>query len=276
LNLGGTFEHKMLLLLKLIVVPGLVAGVTVAGRRWGNRIGGLLTALPLVAGPTLCFYAFEQGPQFAARAAQGTLLGLVAVTAFAFVYAWSCLRTTWSVSLLLAWSAFAGATTLLYHVSIGLVLSVTLVAVASLSAYRLLPRIQLAPKATAAWTWDLPFRMLAAAVLVWVLTSVAERLGPVVSGLLTPFPVATAIIAAFTHENEGPAAAIEFFRGFLLAENSFALFCVVLARTLSSSSLAAAVSAALISQLALQAIILWRMRWLGGVTDELSDKRRRS
>jgi hypothetical protein len=32
---------------------------------------------------------------------------LVAVTAFVFVYAWSCMRTKWSLSLLLAWSAFA-------------------------------------------------------------------------------------------------------------------------------------------------------------------------
>lgn len=97
-----------------------------------------------------------------------------------------------------------------------------------------------------------------------VLTSLAEPLGPALSGLLAPFPVATAIIAAFTHQEKGQAAVIEFFRGFLLAENSFALFCTVLAATLSSLSLSAAVSVALISQLALQAIILWRMRRFGG------------
>jgi hypothetical protein len=254
----------MLLLLKAIVVPGLVAGVTLAGRRWGPRIGGLLTALPVVAGPTLLFYAIEQGRQFAAKAAQGTLLGLVAVTVFVFVYAWSCMRTKWSLSLLLAWTAFAGATTVLYHVSIGLVLSLTLVGVASLSAYHLLPRTQLAPKTTATPTWDLPFRMLAAAILVLALISLAEQLGPALSGLLAPFPVATAIIAAFTHQENGPAAVIEFFRGFLLAENSFALFCTVLATTLSSLSLSAALGVALTSQLALQAIILWRMRRVGG------------
>ena len=47
----------MTLLLKLVLVPGLIALVTVAGRRFGPRIGGWLNALPLVAGPVLFFLA---------------------------------------------------------------------------------------------------------------------------------------------------------------------------------------------------------------------------
>jgi hypothetical protein len=57
----------MLLLLKLVLVPAFVGGVTLAARRWGLRVGGLLTALPMVAGPALCFYAIEQGNGFANR-----------------------------------------------------------------------------------------------------------------------------------------------------------------------------------------------------------------
>jgi len=113
----------MLLLVKLVLVPGLVAAVTLAARRWGYRVGGLLTALPVVAGPALCFYAVEQGTRFAASAAQGTVLGLVAVSVFVFVYAWTCTWSKWWLSLLLAWAAFAGATAVLYQVSIGLILS---------------------------------------------------------------------------------------------------------------------------------------------------------
>jgi hypothetical protein len=77
----------VLLLLKIFLVPMLVAGVTVATRRWGLRIGGVLTALPIVGGPTLCFYAIEQGNLFAASAARSTLLGIVAIAAFCVVFA---------------------------------------------------------------------------------------------------------------------------------------------------------------------------------------------
>ena len=63
----------MLLLLKLMLVPSLVAVATLAGRRWGPRVGGWFTALPIVGGPVLCFYAIEQGERFASRAAGGAL-----------------------------------------------------------------------------------------------------------------------------------------------------------------------------------------------------------
>ncbi len=116
----------MFLLLKIVLVPALVASVTIAGRRWGPRIGGWLTALPVVAGPTLCFYAIEQGNGFAARAAQTTLAGLVAVAAHSVAYAWSCRRVTWPVSITLGWLAFAGVTFVLYQVQPNLIISLVL------------------------------------------------------------------------------------------------------------------------------------------------------
>ena len=54
----------MTLLFKLVLVPGLIALVTMAGRRFGPRVGGWLNALPLVAGPVLFFLALEQGDQY--------------------------------------------------------------------------------------------------------------------------------------------------------------------------------------------------------------------
>ncbi len=61
------------LLLKLFLVPALIALVTLAGRRWGPAVAGWLSAFPVVAGPILGFIALEQGAAFAARAAIGTL-----------------------------------------------------------------------------------------------------------------------------------------------------------------------------------------------------------
>jgi hypothetical protein len=110
----------VLLLLKLLVVPGLVAGVTLATRRWGHRIGGLLTAFPVVAGPVLCFYAVEQGHAFAARAAQSTVVGAVAIEAFCIGYARSCRRFPWAVCLAIGWSAFGLVTALAYELQPGL------------------------------------------------------------------------------------------------------------------------------------------------------------
>jgi hypothetical protein len=99
--------------------------------------------------------------------------------------------------------------------------------------------------------------MLAAAALVLVLTSAAERLGPDLTGVLTPFPVATAILAGFTHAQDGPAAVTLFFRGFLPSLCTFAVFCFVLAAGLTVLGLPLALVSALSAQLALQGGLLW-------------------
>ena len=49
------------------------------------------------------------------------------------------------------------------------------------------------------------------------------------SGAITPFPIATTILLAFTHAQQGAPAAVGFLRAFLPAMWSFALFCFVLA-----------------------------------------------
>src|SRR5262245_16610351 len=116
----------MLLALKLILVPALVAGVTLASRRWGPRVGGWFTALPVVAGPALGFYALEQGRAFAAIAAHGTLTGVVGITLFCLTYARSCSRAPWPVCLFAGWFSFGAATTALYVIHPPLAISLIL------------------------------------------------------------------------------------------------------------------------------------------------------
>ncbi|HWN93253.1 MAG TPA: hypothetical protein VNQ15_17650 [Verrucomicrobiae bacterium] len=96
----------MLLLLKIIVVPTLIISVTLAGRRWGPRVEGVLASFPLVAGPVLFFLATEQGEVFAAKAARATLVSLIAVAASGLAYAWACLRAPWWASLAASWGSF--------------------------------------------------------------------------------------------------------------------------------------------------------------------------
>ncbi len=248
-----------MLLFKLLLVPALVAAVTLGARRWGPRVGGLLTAMPVVTGPTLCFYAVDQGARFAARASAATLFGLAGVLGFCVVYAHTARRYRWSTALLAGWCAFLAVTLLLsrvpMHAAAGLVMVVALCA----AARRALPAAQPLDTPAAHPSWDLPLRMAAAAALVLLLTSAAGWLGPQLSGLLTPFPLATAIIVAFTHVQRGPQAAVSFFHGFVPALATFAAFCFVLATALPRLPVAGAIAAALSVQLALQGVALWRM-----------------
>ena len=67
-------SDKTMLLLKLILTPLLLGGVTLAGRKFGPTVSGWLVGLPLTSGPVSFFLALEQGTKFAAHAAQGTLM----------------------------------------------------------------------------------------------------------------------------------------------------------------------------------------------------------
>ena len=247
----------MLLLLKLVLVPLLIGAVTLVARRWGPRVGGLVMGLPVVAGPTLCFYAIDQGNLFAAGAARATLLGLVGVAAFCVAYSRSSMRLNWQPCLIIGWLAFGVVTVLLHQTQASLVVSLVAAVTSLLGARLFFPSPRSTPSPVASPRWDLPLRMLAAATLVLILTSVADRLGPSLSGVLTPFPVATAIIAGFSHAQGGPEAVVRFLRAYMPGLCTFALFCFVLSASLPSFGLPVAFASALVVQLAIQ-ILLFR------------------
>jgi len=253
----------VLLVLRLVLVPLLIAAVTLASRRWGHRVGAFVTALPAVAGPTLLFYAIQQGAPFAADAARGSLLGLVGVGAFCLVYARASIRFHWAVCLLLGWATFAIVTLAMYRVHFGPIVAFVIAVAALFSARALLPSSRserVSPKALAkADRWDLPLRMSSAAALVFSLTAAAERLGSNVSGVLTPFPVATAILAGFTHAQRGSAASVEFLRTYTPGLCGFAVFCVTLALTLPHLPIAGSFSVSLLAQLVLQTLLFTRI-----------------
>jgi hypothetical protein len=250
----------VLLALKVLLVPALIAIVTLGARRWGPRVGGWLSGLPTVAGPTLCFYAWEQGPAFAARASHATLVGLVAVPLFCVAYVYSARRVSWPFSLFAGWSAFLLGAAAFARVEPGLTAGWALLAASCALAYRAMPVPALLARPPVHSRWDLPLRMIAAGTLVALLTTVADRLGPSLSGLLTPFPVAIAVIAAFTHTQAGSDPVAVFFRGFLPALASFGLFCVVLALALEPLGLLPALAIALALQLSTQTMTLWATR----------------
>ena len=256
------------------LVPGLVAIVTLAVRRWGPAVGGWLAGLPIVAGPVLVFYALEQGDTFAAAAAHATLAGLIATVAFAVAYAHLSTRLPWYACMALGWFVFAAVVVSLYALQPGLVLSLLLLIAATVfgashaepgplrlrrfaasaqagSARRLAP-----PKADP--PGDLPIRLIATATLVLVLTGLAARLGPAWSGLLNAFPVLTTIVAVFSHIQRGAAAAVAFLNGYLQAIVGFGLFCVVMALGLESLGLGWALAAALAAQLAWHGVLVSR------------------
>jgi hypothetical protein len=245
-----------LLILKLVLVPPLIAGVSLAGRRWGPGVSGWLVGLPLSSAPISFFLALEQGPAFAARAAQGTMLGLISAAAFCLVYDRLARRWSWAPSTLGGWAGFLAVTALLDLTTLGPVLAFAAVVTVIAATLTRLPIRPAAPQPIRLPWWDIPLRVAAATAMVIGITGAAALLGPQLSGLLTPFPVYTTVLAAFTHVFQGADEAGRFLRGVVGGLFSFATFFLIVALGLERWGVGATFGLAVVVTLLMHGVLL--------------------
>jgi hypothetical protein len=198
---------------KAAVTPVLIGGASLAGRRWGHQVGGWLVGLPLTSGPVAFFLAQDQGSRFAAVAVAGMLAANISQVAFVVWYLRAARRGMLAASGA-GCAGFAVSTLALAWLRLPLAAALVGVLAALAAGLWLAGRWQHAapPREAAAHAagvprWDIPVRMAAATAVVIVITGLAPVLGPLLSGLLSPFPVFGAVLALSTHHGHGPAAA---------------------------------------------------------------------
>src|ERR1700730_11265468 len=159
-----------MLFLKLILTPLLLGGVTLAGRKFGQTGSGWLVGLPLTSGPVSFFLALEQGNVFAAHAAQGSLMGVISLSAFCVVYCWLSLRFGWPLCWLGRWGAYLAATFLFTRLIFPLPLALILAVCVLCASLYMLPgerkQINKVAPVTISATWDIALRMLIATLFV--------------------------------------------------------------------------------------------------------------
>ena len=255
---GFTYNNLVLFILKLTIVPLFIGLITLAGRKWGSGVAGLLSAFPVVAGPIIIFIALEQGSQFAAFTSVSAISAAACLVTFWLVYSWACIRLSWPLSILSAlvvWFFMALAlkmTLVMTSANLGIAL---LIAIGSLIiAPFLLPRIKpTAPPKTK--LHDLHWRMLVGAVLTFLVTTLASTLGEVWSGILAVFPVIGSVLAIFTQHTLGAAHVTQTARGMVKGLYSFVAFFFTLALLLTETSIWAAILISVVAAILTQVIV---------------------
>ena len=248
-----------LLAVKLIVTPLVILAASLAGRRWGEALGGWIVGLPLTSGPVAAFLAVERGADFAAEASAGSLAGAIAQVAFVCGYA---LAAPWG------WPAGLGGGALAY-VAAALVLQAgafapTTLFLVSLAALALglaaLPRGRPASAPRLAPWWEIPARMVFVTALVVAVTTFASTLGARASGVAASFPFIGAAFGVLAHRADGPRAGVAALRGMVAALFSFAFFFFTLGLALPRTGLLSAFAAATLVALVVQAATLTLVR----------------
>jgi hypothetical protein len=228
------------LLIKIILMPIVMAIVSHAIKKWGPTMAGIISCLPWVAGPILIFIAVEQGSLFAAHTIPGVMVGILGWLAFCVAYAYlgrkhnpiRCCIGGYLAYILIAF-AFKEVPRL-----IGLNWSFALAILLITIAFYFFPHLKEPyTKPLKEFRYDLLMRMIVSTIIVVTITQLAEGLGPNWSGILTPIPVITAVVAVFTHYTQGMEATISLFKGLLMGVYGFTIFLFSQAYLLTKTSI---------------------------------------
>ncbi|MBA6115307.1 hypothetical protein JET76_01060 [Pseudomonas putida] len=190
--------------LKFLITPTLMLVISLASKRWGSKIGGLLSGLPVTSALVMLFLSLEQGPGFALQAVPGALAGLAAVQATYLFYFLVTRRVGAFAGCLMALAVYAATAFVISRlawvalsVAVTLLLLTVIIVVTSPKAQGSAANIVPLPR------WVIPMRMLTATLLLLAITASAQWLGPVASGLLAPIPVIAWPLAVFAHVQGG-------------------------------------------------------------------------
>ena len=250
----------MILALKLMLTPLLVGGITLLGRKFGPAVSGWLVGLPLTSAPVALFLALEQGTTFAARAAQGTLMGVISEMAFCVTYSWLSLRFGWLICWLSSWAVFFVITFLLEPATLSLLLTVVSVTCGLVLTLFILPRYKKSLVEATPPAWDIVGRVFVTTAFVLVLTGFATLLGPRLSGLLSPLPLYATIFAIFTQQFQSAAAARQLLRGLVVGSFAFSAFFLLIALLIERTGIVVAFECALLGVFVVQGCSLLFVR----------------
>lgn len=204
----------MLLLIKFLGAPLLIGGASLAGKRFGPNVAGMLSGLPVIAGPIVLVLWLERGPTYAADVARMLPVGLVALAAYIWMFAKLAPRCHWVICLFAGWLAFLLLAALCSFAWLPYWVMIVLgVGLMWLLGQRL-PKPAATPLAAMPKS-ELLVRMFAALALVALVTTISAQIGTAWTGLLAAFPVAGSVLPAFTLANSGPAATMLLLRGFV-------------------------------------------------------------
>lgn len=186
-----------LLVIKAIVSVGIVVGLSIAAERAGPRLAGLLIGLPLGAGMVVIFTGYEQGADFAAAAAVHMVPGFLTTVVFIYIYSLIAAREDKGgfrgvlMPTLGAHVGYGFAAWLMSQFHLSLAVSIPLLAVGVVIGHYVmasLPDKPIVARVTFGWK-VLAFRAGMAATVIVIITSIAGKVGPQWTGILTAYPI---------------------------------------------------------------------------------------
>jgi hypothetical protein len=241
-------------LIRVLLAPLAVVAGTLAQRRFGYAVSGLILGLPLTTLPLLWLVALQHGTVFASSMTGALLVGSIAEAVVLWLYARLTIHLSPSFALVGALGAFAVAAEAVNLFRLSALVAGFITALGFAAALRWWPATtnDLTSNEERSRLW---LRVMLSAVFTIVLVSLAGRLGPVLAGLIDALPAMSLMMAFTTHQDHGSGASSRFLHGVTRGSFSYLAAMIVLAELLRTGDLLLAFAAALVAALIVQGSI---------------------
>lgn len=241
-----------MLLLKLTLIPASILLASLAARRFGHNVSGVVSGLPLIASPIIGLLLIEQPNDTVTGIADATLTSVPATFVFIVTYAWLARAgLRWWSCLGLAVAAFFASGALLLAIG-GLpmqpptspsssaqpptpaslsmpLLTPLLTLLCPVLSLALMPRaVPVAPGGVRVPRSEIALRMVCALTVGALILLSAGRVPAALSGLLLAWPVTGSVLPSFTLPIHGRDATVNLLRGFATGLIGFVVFFNVL------------------------------------------------
>jgi hypothetical protein len=241
-------------LIRVLLAPLAVVAGTLAQRRFGYAVSGLILGLPLTSLPLLWLVALQHGTAFASSMTGALLVGSIAEAIVLWLYARLTIHLSPSLALVGALGAFALAAEAVNLLRLSALLAGLITAVGFAAALRWWP-ITASNNTVGEGRSRLWLRVTMSAVFTIVIVALAGRLGPVLAGLIDALPAMSLMMAFTTHQDHGSGASSRFLHGVTRGSFSYLAAMIVLAELLRTGNLLFAFAAALVAALLVQGSI---------------------
>lgn len=218
-----------MLALKLLLIGATVYLSSLAARRGGHVLAGLVTGLPMILAPILGIVLVDHGPELTKNITWATIACFPATLLHALVFGHAARRFGWPLCLLFASLAYLLAAATLSWLALPAFVMALLAAAAPGITLALMPDTPIAAStAVRIPAVEVFLRMGAAMSMAAAIIVGAGQFPASVSGLLLAIPIAGAVLPCFTLPRYGYAATVHLLKGFARGLHGFCAFCLVL------------------------------------------------
>lgn len=223
-------------LLKLALIPLSILVASLVSRRFGHGVGGVISGMPMIAGPIVAVLLIDQPPATVAAIARATLASAPATVGFMVVFARCADRLPWAGCLAVSVAAFLAIG---WGLS-GLGAPAAVVAAIGLAsppvAMALMPPVRHLAGPVSVPRGEILMRMTAGVAVGGLILYGATHLPPRINGLLLAWPITGSILPCFTLPRYGRDATVALLRGFLNGLIGFMVFFVAITLLLETGS----------------------------------------